>query len=214
MAKMGAGTFESELGVLLGNDRRATATRLTRWRREAYYYIAAIPRLPEFNVTQDISINPGTTTSTMATPVRAVTRVMEIRPSRHPVALTERSRIDARTFSAGDVTDVARQDRTLYWGNSVNQGRAFRVYYQTLPTLPTGTATHAYSEDWEDIHLQRSVYVAMRDLYGEERAAARKALLDESLRSRGYDPTKFEKKMSVEEIESQARNVTATIRVQ
>lgn len=214
MAKMGAGSFESELLVLVGNDKRATSARLTRWRRDAYYYIGRAPRITEFQSTTDISINPGTTSSTLPTNLRAITGIREIRPSRHPVYLTNRTQIDSRTFGAGDVMDAARQDRTIYWGNSVSTGRAFRIYYQVVPTLPSGTTVHGYAEDWEDAHLQRAVYIAMRDLYGEERAATRKALFDETLRGKGYDPTRFERATSVEEIESRSRSVTLHLRTQ
>ena len=72
MAKLGATSFQSELQVRLGNDKRIRTADLTRWRRGGYHYVARIPRMTAFTRVWDISINPGTTTSTLPTDVRAI----------------------------------------------------------------------------------------------------------------------------------------------
>ncbi len=214
MAKWGATSFESELTVRLGNDRRIRGADLTRWRRGGLWYVARFPRMTAFTRTQDISINPGTTSSTLNTDVRAIYQVQEIRPNRHGLRMVPRGTIDRRTFSAGDVNDVARQGRTLYWGNSVDAGTAFRVTYQATPTLPSGTATAPYDEEWDDVAMERATYLGLKDLSGEERASVHKALLDELVAERGYDPRRVERICSIESIESGAKSVGFRIRTE
>lgn len=209
MPKLGATSFESELTRLTGS-RNDTSSRLTRWRRDGYWFISHIPDLPEFVRTYDRSVNPGTVSFTLPADLRAIYHIQEIRPTRHKLTLVPRTWIDKRTFTAGDVSDCARQDRTLYLGNSLSVGRAFRFTYQRQPTLPTGTSTHAYDEALEPVHLKQSQYIAIMELHGNERAMTIRAERDMLLMDLGIDPKRLPETTSVQQIET--RNIEVTLR--
>lgn len=212
MPRMGATSFESELSRVLGS-RNDVSSRLTRWRRDGYWWIGRIPDLKEFVSTYDRSVNPGTTSFTLPADLRALYSIRVLRPARREISLVPRSYLDRQTTTAGTIQFMARQDRTIYF-TSLSAGTQFRFTYQRQPTLPTGTGTHVYAEEWEPVHLARSAYVAFVELFGEERAQARKQLLDEAVNNIGWDPRKIEKVCAVESIETRNYRITARLYTQ
>lgn len=210
MALMTATSFESELSRIIGS-RNDVSSRLERWRRDGYHWVARIPGLTEFNGTYERSVNPGTTSFTLPADLRAIYAIRETRPSRRPITLVPRSYLERTTTTAGTISNMAREGRTIRF-HSLESGTNFLFSYQRVPTIPSGSSRHAYSlEEWETVHLNRSAYLAFVELFGEERAATRKSLLDESLVAVGIDPTRLPKVTSVEAIET--GNITTTFRI-
>lgn len=213
MALMTATSFQSELSRNIGS-RNDVSTRLERWRRDGYQWVARIPGLTEFRQTYSRSVNPGTRSFTLPADLRAIYAIRTTRPDRRPIKLVPREYLDRTTITAGTVYEMAREGRTVYF-KSLSAGTNFQFYYQRVPTLPSGTGTHAYSlEEWETVHMNRSAYVAFVELFGEERAATRKSLLNESLEAVGIPPERLPKITSVEAIETANISTTVKIRTQ